>query len=157
MKKNISWLISALLMVSLGLVGCQSKMITTDYDSSKKLQIIQITDKSGFVTQNDRIVANESLFNGMSKEHENVAKPAAEAKKYKQISSVSYNLQLITLVGCLVATPLQPVFLWCGTSIGLGFFGAIPYAEKAESKKLEAANQHNETLSPAEKTNITLH
>ena len=158
MNKTLSYLIATTLFsLSLGTIGCQSKMVTTDYDSSKKVQIIPVTDKSTLIVQNDRLVDEDSLYNGMSKESENVAIPAADAKKYKKISAVTLNLQLITLVGCLVATPLQPVMLWCGSSIAFGVFGSIPYAQKADNKKLEAATQHNESLSQTKKSNVTLH
>lgn len=157
MINKMTSIFSVLIIANLALVGCQTKMITTDYDSTKKIQIIPVTDNSNLLVQNDRLVQEESLYSGMAKEGESVAKPAADAKKYQKISTVSFNLQLITLFGCLVATPLQPVMLWCGSSIGFGLIGAIPYAQKADAKKLEAANQHNETLAPTKKANVTLH
>lgn len=155
MKKNY-FLFTVFFMSFFGLIGCQTRMINVDYDSSKKIQIVPVTESTNIMIQDNRVIKTESLFDGMKKENPEIAKPAEEAESYYNISKISLNIQAATLFGCAITFSSPYSIPLCLTSIGFGLFGTIPYSKKTEAKALEAAQKHNQFLEPIKQENTDL-
>jgi hypothetical protein len=122
--------------------GCANKLITKDFDSTKKIQVIPVSKEIYIYAQNDSLL-NSTLEKEIAKMDPDWEKQIKIYNKYMTIAHTGLAVQLLTLVACLSVHDIGPVLGWCGASLASGFLFSIPFPKKANRIKHNVITDYN--------------
>lgn len=129
----------------LSLIACNHVPPMRDFDKTKKVQTIQLSNKQYIYAQND-VLLNSTLEKELAKMSPDWDKEIKKYNSYSTIAGVGVSLQLLTLIGCLVASDTGAALAWCGASLGSAFLISFPYINKASAQKYKFVNDFNSSF-----------
>jgi len=124
--------------------ACGSKAIVTDFDDTKKIQVISYNKDFSLYAQNDVILEDRSLTQKLSAKNPDWDLQLKKSNRSEKFANYALALQFASAIVCISADEMKQVLGWCLGSIALGFTGA-PARKKAAKVKKEVVIEYNST------------
>jgi hypothetical protein len=122
--------------------ACGSKPIVTEFDDTKKVQVISLNKDYSLYAQNDVVLEDKSLTQKLSAKNPEWENQLTKSYRSERYANIALVLQFASLFGCIAADETQQVLGWCLGSIAIGLTGA-PARKSAAKIKKEVVTQYN--------------